>query len=93
MVNIKLKYNFVETPCKFIIAKLSIQCSDLHQCIIISIEEDPSLQVESFAIINLRRVSTKLFFNLFIVSLKCLFIVCNILKIASISLRTRDKRL
>ena len=27
-------------------------------------DEDPSLQIESFAIINLRGVSTKLYFNL-----------------------------
>ena len=50
MVNIKLKYNFVETPRTFIT--------------IISTDEDPSLQIESFAIINLRGVSTKLYFNI-----------------------------
>ena len=50
MVNIKIKYNFVETLCKFFIAKLS--------------DEDPSLRIESFAIINFRGVSTKLYFNL-----------------------------
>ena len=38
--------------------------SDLHQGIIISTDEDPSLRIESFAIINLRGVSTKLYFNL-----------------------------
>ena len=46
MVNIKLKYNFVETARKFIIAELSIR-------------------IESFAIINLRAVSTKLYFNFY----------------------------
>ena len=54
MVNIKLKYNFVETPRKFIIARL---------------------QIESSAMINLRVVSTKLYFNLhstFTKSLVCL---------------------
>ena len=50
MVNIKIKYNFVETPYKFFIAKLS--------------DEDQSLRIESFAIINLRGVSTTLYFNL-----------------------------
>ena len=45
MVNIKLKYNFVETQRKFIIAKLSIR------------DEDPSLRIEGSAIINLRGVS------------------------------------
>ena len=32
--------------------------------IIISTDEDPSLQIESSAIVNLRDVSTKLHFNL-----------------------------
>ena len=48
MVNIKYLSNFVETPRKFIIAELSIR------------NEDPSLPIESSAIINLRGVSTKL---------------------------------
>ena len=71
MVNIKLKYNFVETPPKFIITKLSI-CNlgsssvliimIILVIIIISTEEDPSLQIKSFAI-NLGGVSTKLYFN------------------------------
>ena len=39
----------METPCKFIIAELSI-----------STDEDPSLRIESSAIINLHGVSTKL---------------------------------
>ena len=38
---------FVETPRKFITAK-----------IIISTDEDPGLRIESFAVINLRGVST-----------------------------------
>jgi hypothetical protein len=41
---------FVETPRKFITAKLSIH--------IISTDEDPGLRIESFAVINLRGVST-----------------------------------
>jgi hypothetical protein len=40
----------VETPRKFITAKLSIH--------IISTDEDPGLRIESFAVINLRGVST-----------------------------------
>ena len=56
----KLKYNFVATPCKFIIAKLSIR----KLGIIISSDEDLSLWIESFAIINLCGVSRKLYFNL-----------------------------
>ena len=40
----------METPRKFITAKLSIH--------IISTDEDPYLRIESFAVINLRGVST-----------------------------------
>jgi hypothetical protein len=40
---------FVETPRKFITAKLSIQ---------MKIDEDPGLRIERFAVINLRGVST-----------------------------------
>ena len=61
----KLKYNFVETKRKFIIAELSIRklgCSSV--LIITCTDEDPSLRIESSAIINLRGVSTKLYFNL-----------------------------
>ena len=51
------KYNFVETPRKFIIAKLSVRklgaSSDIRT-------EDPSLLIKSFAIVNLRGVHTKL---------------------------------
>ena len=66
MVNIKLKYNFVETPRKFTIAKLSVRklgsSSELRiVLIIISTNVDPSLWIESFAISNLRGVSTKLY--------------------------------
>ena len=69
MVNIKLKYNFVETPRKFIIAELSIRklgCSSVLAIIIIiiiiiSTDEDLSLRIESSVIINLRGVSTKLY--------------------------------
>ena len=42
MVNIKLKYNFVETPRKFKALKIEFNV------------------IESFAMINLRGVSTKL---------------------------------
>jgi hypothetical protein len=55
---------FVETPRKFITAKLSIRkpgsSSVLIICyvVIISTDEDPGLWIESFAVINLRGVST-----------------------------------
>ena len=53
---------FVETPHKFITAKLSIRTpgssSVLIIIIIISTDEDPGLRIESFAVINLRGVST-----------------------------------
>jgi hypothetical protein len=59
---------FVETPRKFITAKLSIRkpgsSSVLYIIIIIimlhiiSTNEDPGLRIESFAVINLRGVST-----------------------------------
>ena len=63
MVNIKLKYNFVETPRKFSIAKLSIRKLGKLACIIISTDEDPSLHIESFAILNLLGFSAKLYFK------------------------------
>ena len=44
----------METPRKFITAKLSIRKLS-H---IISTDEDPGLRIESFAVINLRGVST-----------------------------------
>ena len=56
----------METVRKFIIAELSIRklesSSVLHW--LFSTDEDPSLRIESSAIINLRAVSTKLYFNL-----------------------------
>ena len=55
----------METPRKFITAKLSIRkpgsSSVLIICLyrhIISTDEDPGLRIESFAVINLRGVST-----------------------------------
>ena len=57
--------SFVETPRKFIIAELSIRKLGsssvlIIQHCIISTDEDPSLRIESSAIINLHGVSTKL---------------------------------
>ena len=55
--------SFVETPRKFIIAELSIRKLGSSSVLIIGIistDEDPSLRIESSAIINLRGVSTKL---------------------------------
>ena len=60
---------FVETPRKFITAKLSIRKSGSSSVLIICIcilllayyistDEDPGLRIESFAVINLRGVST-----------------------------------
>jgi hypothetical protein len=55
---------FVETPRKCITAKLSIRkpgsSSVLIICLchLISTDEDPGLRIESFAVINLRGVST-----------------------------------
>ena len=71
---------FVETPRKFITAKLSIRkprsssvliicvvittllyikrACELDKSHIISTDEDPGLRIESFAVINLRGVST-----------------------------------
>ena len=46
----------METPRKFITAKLSIRKPDLRH--IISTDEDSGLRIESFAVINLRGVST-----------------------------------
>ena len=57
-------FNFVDTPRNFIIAKLSIRkpgsSSVLIKSDFISTDEDPGLRFESFAIIKLRGVSTKL---------------------------------
>ena len=63
MLKVYLIYllSFVETPRKFIIAELSIRkLGSSSVLIIISTDEDPSLRIESSAIINLRGVSTKL---------------------------------
>ena len=62
MVNTIYLLSFVDTPRKFIIAELSIRKlgSSSVLIIIISTDEDPSLRIESSAIINLRGVSTKL---------------------------------
>ncbi len=57
-------FNFVVTPRNFIIAKLSIRkpgsSSVLIKSDFISTDEDPGLRIESFAIIKLRGVTTKL---------------------------------
>ena len=65
MVNTIYLFSFVETPRKFIIAELSIRKLGSSSVLIIlaniiSTDEDPSLRIESSAIINLRGVSTKL---------------------------------
>ena len=57
--------SFAETPRKFIITELSIRKLGSSSVLIIhfgiiSTDEDPSLRIESSAIINLRGVSTKL---------------------------------
>ena len=52
--------SFVETARKFILAELSIRIISTIRISIISTDEDPSLRIESSAIINLRGVSTKL---------------------------------
>ena len=68
---------FVETPRKFITAKLSIRkpgsssvliicyntnmsliCYNINMSYYYSTDEDPGLRIESFAVINLRGVST-----------------------------------
>ena len=72
MVNTIYLFRFVETPPKFIIAELSIRKLGSSPVLIIlmtfisannniiNTDEDPSLRIESSAIINLRDVSTKL---------------------------------
>ena len=54
----------METPRKFVIVELSIRELGSSSVLIIiyyySTDEDPSLRIESSAIINLRGVSTKL---------------------------------
>ena len=60
-----LKYNFVETPRKFILAKLSIRKLGSSSVLINNVtDEDPSLRIESFEMVNLRGGFTKLNFNL-----------------------------
>ena len=62
-----LKHNFVETQRKFIIAKISIRKLGSSSALSIyqyCTDEDPRLRIESFAVVNLRGVSTKLYFNL-----------------------------
>ena len=59
MVNTIYLLSFVETPRKFIIAELSIRKLGFS-LYYYSTNEDPSLRIESSAIINLRGVSTKL---------------------------------
>jgi hypothetical protein len=49
---------FVETPRKFITAKLLIRKPGSSSVHIISTDEDPGLRIESFAVINLCGVST-----------------------------------
>ena len=60
----------METPRKFTIAKLSTRkfgsssvLKIMQYINTISTDEDPSLRIESFAMVNLRGVSTKLYFN------------------------------
>ena len=61
MVNTIYLLSFVETPRKFIIAELSIRkLGSSSVQYYNSTDEDPSLRIESSAIINLRGVSTKL---------------------------------
>ena len=58
-------FSFVETSRKFIIEELSIRKLGSSSVLIINnniinTDEDPSLRIESSAMINLRVVSTKL---------------------------------
>ena len=61
MVNTIYLFSFVETPRKLIIAKLLLRklgsSSVLIMHHIINTDEDPSLRIESLAMINLRGVS------------------------------------
>ena len=62
----------METPRKFITAKLSIQELSYYYIIqfyhIISTDEDPGLRIESIAVINLRGVNTNLSIILYVLS-------------------------
>ena len=67
MVNTIYLLSFVETPRNLLLQSFRSVSSDLHQCYnntlvlyYYSTDEDPSLRIESSAIINLRGVSTKL---------------------------------
>jgi hypothetical protein len=75
---------FVETPRKFTTAKLSIRKPGSSSVLIIcmcsyyySTDEDPGLRIESFAVINLRGVSTNK--TIIYLSTVCFLIKCNIL--------------
>ena len=81
----------METPHKFTIADLSIRKLESPSVliIIISTDEDPSLVIESLAIINLRCVSTKLYFNLIFAMQTCkelITLVTCVLKVVSFHL-------
>ena len=67
---LNLKYNFMETPRKFIIAKLSIRKLGYSSSCIISNDEDPILRIQSFAIIDLN-FSRKVYFNLIAIHHAC----------------------
>ena len=56
----------METPRKFTMAELSIRklVSSSVLIIMMNTDEDPSLRIAALAIINLRGVSTKFYFNL-----------------------------
>ena len=54
------QFSFVKTPHKFTIAKLLICKLGSSSMLIISTDEDPSSHIESFAMIYLRVVFTKL---------------------------------
>ena len=70
MVNISdiNHYNFVETPGKFTIAKLPIRKLGSSSVLVMPLllpllalhHEDPSLRIESVAMVNLRGVSAQL---------------------------------
>ena len=59
---VNVDYNFVKTPHKFTVAKLSIRKLGSSPVLI---SEDPSLRIVSFAIINLLGVSIKLYLGLY----------------------------
>ena len=66
----------MKTPRKFTIAKLSIRKLGSLSALIIMhhYDEDLSLRIESFAILNLRGVSTKLYFNYIVISITSLLL-------------------